>query len=462
MSEARCATVSGAGPGALSPEALDFAPGLLSIQESPPSRLPRTVMYTVGSLFAILLLWAIFGKLNIIASAEGRLVPQSYVKIVQPADAGIVQEILVREGQAVQAGQVLMRMDTKVAEADARTIGNDLGMRSLQLRRIDAELAGTLLIKKPDDPEDLFHQVAAQYRDHRKAYLDSLGQAREALTKARREYDSAIEVLAKLREVTPLLKQQADAYTDMGKEGYAPQVTVRDKQRDYLEKAQDLRAQEATLASLAAAVNQSRKQLDQITSKYRSELMNERMDAEAQYRKLGQDWIKQKHKNGLLELRAPQAGIVNDLATHTIGTVVSPGTVLLSIVPENEPLVAEVSVKNDDIGFVYPKQLVKVKLAAYPFEEYGMLDGQVIRIGPDATPPDTQQQNKDANPNKQQPTTYKAIIAFDSRTLDMGDKKHKLMAGMQVVAEINQGRRTVMQYLLSPVTRAFEESGHER
>jgi len=91
-----------------------------------------------------------------------------------------------------------------------------------------------------------------------------------------------------------------------------------------------------------------------------------------------------------------------------------------------------------------------------------MLDGQVIRIGPDATPPDNQQQSKEANPNKQQPTTYKAVIAFDSRTLDMGDKKHKLMAGMQVVAEINQGRRTVMQFLLSPVTKTFEESGHER
>jgi len=451
-------------PAALSPEALDFAPGLLSIQESPPARLPRTVMYTVGILFVILLLWATFGKLNIIASADGRLVPQTYVKIVQPADAGIVQEILVKEGQAVQAGQVLMRMDTKIAEADARTIGNDLGIRSLQLRRIDAELAGTRLLKKPNDQDDLYQQVAAQYRDHRQAYMDSLGQAREALTKARRDYDSAIEVLAKLKEITPLLKQQADAYTDMGKEGYAAQVTVRDKQRDYLEKARDLRAQEATLASLAAMVNQSQKQLDQITSKYRSDLMNERMDAEGQYRKLGQDWVKQAHKTGLLELRAPQAGIVNDLATHTIGTVVSPGTVLLSIVPENEPLVAEVSVKNDDIGFVYPKQLVKVKLAAYPFEEYGMLDGEVIHIGPDATPPDAQQQNKDAssNPNKPQPTTYKAIIAFDSRTLNMGDKKHKLMAGMQVVAEINQGRRTVMQFLLSPVTKTFEESGHER
>jgi HlyD family secretion protein len=453
-------------PHILSPEALDFAPGLLSNQESPPARLPRALMYTVAALFVILVLWANFGKLNIIASAEGRLVPQTYVKIVQPSDAGIVQEILVKEGEKVQAGQVLMRMDTKLAEADAKTIGNDLAIRSLQLRRIDAELNDKQLLRKAGDPNDLFRQVEAQYRDHHQSYLDALEQAQAALSKAQREYDSSKSVLAKLQEITPILKQQAEAYTDMGKEGYAPQVTVRDKQRDYLEKVQDLQAQQSTVASLEAAINQARKQIDMISSKYRSDLRTERMDAEGQYRKLGQDWVKQEHKSGLLELKAPQAGIINDLATHTVGTVVSPGTVLLSIVPENEALVAEISVKNDDVGFVYPKQKVKLKLAAYPFEEYGMLDGEVIHIGPDASAPDAQQQGKDGNTNKQQqrqqPSIYKAIVSLDKQTLDADGRQHKLVAGMQVVAEINQGRRTVIQYLLSPVTKTFDESGHER
>jgi HlyD family secretion protein len=106
----------------LSPEALDFSPSLLSIQESPPARLPRAVLYTVGLLFFILMLWAFFGKLDIIASAEGHLVPETYIKIVQPSDAGIVQEILVKEGEHVKQGQVLMRMDTQFAMADEKTI----------------------------------------------------------------------------------------------------------------------------------------------------------------------------------------------------------------------------------------------------------------------------------------------------------------------------------------------------
>lgn len=445
----------------LSPEALDFAPGLLSIQESPPARLPRAVMYTVGVLFVILLLWAFFGKLDIIASAEGHLVPETYIKIVQPSDAGIVQEILVKEGEQVKLGQVLMRMDTQLAKADEKTIANDLALRSLQLRRIDAELASKALVKKSDDPNDLFRQIESQFRDHRQSYADVREQAQEALIKSQHEYDSAREVLTKLQQITPILKQQADSYADMGKDGYVPQMTVLDKQRDYLEKSQDLRAQEATVSSLAAAVNQAKKQIDQITSKYRSDLQNERVEAEGQHRKLEQDWLKQEHKSELLELKAPQSGIVKDIATHTIGTVVSPGTVLLSIVPENEPLVAEIMIKNDDVGFVYPHQQVKVKLASYPFAEYGMLDGEVTRIQADSN---SDTQTKDQSKDKQQslPSVYKAIISLSSQVLESEGKKLKLVPGMQVVAEINQGSRTVMKYLLSPVSKTLDESGHER
>jgi HlyD family secretion protein len=448
----------------LTAEALDFAPGLLAIQESPPARLPRVVMYSVAALLGILLIWAVFGKLDIIASAEGRLVPQTYVKIVQPSDAGIVEDILVKEGEKVSAGQVLMRMDMKLAQADRTSLESDLALKALQLRRIDAELTGRNFAVKADAPEELFQKVYAQYIDRSQAYQDGLAQARDALKKAQREYDAARQVLEKLREVTPIVKQQADAYEDLGKRGFAPQVMVRDKRREYLEKTRDLQAQEATVESLQAAVGAAAKQVSQITSKYRSDLQNERVEAEGQYRKLRQESVKQEHRVELLELKAPQAGTVKDLATHTIGTVVSPGTVLLSLVPENEPLVAEVTVKNDDVGFVTPGQRVKVKLVPYPFEKYGMLDGEVVHVGPDATATDSQPQSKDAV-NKDRPVAppgYKALVALNTQALRTQGESLKLVAGMQVIAEINQGQRTVMEYLLSPVQKTVHDSGRER
>ena len=190
--------------------------------------------------------------------------------------------------------------------------------------------------------------------------------------------------------------------------------------------------------------------------------MNERVEVEAQYRKLEQEWAKQQHKQGLLELKAPQTGIVKDLATHTVGTVVAPGTILMTLVPLNEPLQAEVMVKNEDVGFVHEGQKVKVKLAAYPFQKYGMVDGMVSHVGADSI---------EQNPNKldgqladkpRPQATYKAIVTFDKQALEADGESFKLAPGMQVVAEIKQGSRTVMEYLLSPVQGAFHEAARER
>lgn len=206
----------------LSQEALDFMPSLLAIQESPPSRMPRAMMYSVTLLLVLLVLWASIGHLDIVASAEGKLVPQSYVKLVQPADAGIVKEILVHEGEGVTAGQVLLRMDAQDAQADTARLRTDLALRSLQLRRIDAELTGTRLIRQPDDPPDLFRQIQTQYTERHQTYLDSLGQVEEQLHKARRDYESGQAILEKLERTNPLLKAQSDAYAGLGGKGTFP------------------------------------------------------------------------------------------------------------------------------------------------------------------------------------------------------------------------------------------------
>lgn len=450
----------------LSREALEFAPGLLAIQEDPPRRLPLAVLYAVIALVLVALGWMSFGRLDIVATARGELTPKSYVKIVQPADGGIIEQILVQDDEHVRAGQILIKMDPQLAQADTRTLQSELELRSLQLRRITAELAGRDMTRPPGTPPELYHQIEAQLLAHRQAYTDSLAQAKQELRKAQADYEAAKQVLVKLEKVTPILKQQADSYAAMGKKGYVPLLKMRAKQRDYLEEAQDLRAQRETLTSLAAAVAVARRQIAQLASKYRSALHDEWVDAEGQYRKLQQKWAKQRHRNALLELRAPQAGIVQNLATHTLGTVVAPGTVLLSLVPDKEPLIAEVHIRNEDVGFVRPHQKVRVKVAAYPFEKYGMLDGEVTGISPDASGgagPSSSSSNS-ANTRQQDLArlSYKALIALESQRLDARGRQLKLVPGMQVAAEILEGKRTVMEYLLSPVAKIVEASGEER
>ncbi len=454
----------------LSLEGMEFAPQLLAIQERPPAPLPRVVFCVAASLSALMIVWGCFGKLDIIASADGHLIPQTYVKIVQPAEAGIVQQILVREGESVRAGQVLLRMDTHDAKADQQSMESALMAKSLKLRRVDAELLGKPMRRIADDDAEQFRQVQTQYENNRRLQSDALSHADETLRRAQQDYESGLAVLSKLQTVLPMLKEEADSYADLGKDGYVPKSTQQEKHREYLEKLHDLTAQESTTRGLSAAVAQAERQRDEVVSKYRSDLQNERVDAQNDLVRLQQDLSKQVHKSELLELRAPQAGIVKDLATHTVGTVVSPGTVMLSLVPKNEPLVAEVMVRNDDVGFVYEQQKVKIKLAAYPFQKYGTLDGRVVRISPDAAAEESRSsRSRDAGDvgevrtdSSGQAPAYKALVELDRQVLDAQGERLRLVPGMQVVAEINQGQRTVMQYLLSPVAATIHDSARER
>jgi len=450
----------GAQPG-LSRAALDFAPGLLAIQERAPGRLPRVVLWTVVGLVASLLVWSVLGKLSIIARAPGRLVPQTYVQIVQPAKAGIVQAIQVHEGETVIAGQVLMRMDAHDAQTEEQVLQTEFALRSLRRRRIAAELTGHPLIARPTDPPALLAEARAQYRDDRASYRNRLAMARAALAKARREAAAGQDVLTKLTAVTPLVKAQADAYARLGKGGYVPRMQVISKEQAYLEAAQDRRAQRQTVASLQAAVILAQQEVAEVRAKYRDRLRKAWVAAESRYRTVQAALVKQTHRVHLLALRAPQSGIVMDLATHTVGTVVAPGTVLVTLVPNHEPLMATVRVKNADVGFVHEGQAVHVQVAAYPFQKYGLLSGKITYLSADATHASSTRPGV-AHGQRAPASTFKAIITLKQQVLSAHGEHLPLVPGMQVVAEIHEGHRSVIGYLLSPVAKALHDSGHGR
>lgn len=444
----------------LQAQALDFAPAILGVQHQPPSPLPRLVLYSLLLVLGLSLLWAIFGRLDIIAVAQGKLVPQSYLQIVQPAEPGIVKDLLVKEGDEVRAGQVLARMDTRLSEADGRMLQGEIELKRLQLRRIDAELNGAPLQGQAGDSPGLVSQVGAQYRAHRDAYQDALAAERAALARAQQDLKSAVEVETKLEHTVPIYREQEAAWEQLAKEGFAGRLLALERRRSRIENEQDLRAQAYSVASLKASIAQSQKRIAQITSNYRQQLHNERVEADAQYRRLQQEWAKQEHRHALLELKAPQDGLIKDLATHTLGTVVSPGTVLMTLVPINDPLQAEVWVTHLDAGFVRPNQPAKLKLAAYPFQKYGMLEGRVKHISPDASASETETRNRDGD--KGAPSLgYRTLIALNSPRLERDGARHKLFPGMQVSAEIKLGSRTVLEYLLSPVQKILHEAGRE-
>ncbi len=441
----------------LTPEALDFAPDLLAIQERPPQRMPRALLMTVAALIGLLILWACFAKLDIIATAEGRLVPLTFTKVVQPADAGVVSEILVKDGDVVAQGQVLMRLDARLSRADTKALGTDVAMRRLTLRRIEAELAERAFVPAKDERVDLYAQVEGQFRARRQAYLDAVAQENEALNKARADLQGSQQVLRKLTQTLPSYRQSAEAYKKLVQEGFVGELAAAEKTREAIEKEQDLKAQDANVSSLRASIAQSERKIVALRSSYRSQLENERAETLTVLNRSGQELEKSNVKAGMLEIRAPNAGVVKDMAVTTTGAVVAAGALLMNVVPANEPMQAEVLLRNEDVGFITAGQKAQMKVAAYPFQKYGLMQGEVALVSADATDP------KQA-PQGQPPLTYRALVKLDTLQLTSAATGEKLALnpGMLITAEIHQGQRTVLEYLLSPVRKVTQEAARER
>lgn len=442
----------------LSPEALDFAPDLLAIQERPPERLPRAILLSVVALVGVLLLWAMLAKLDIIASAEGRLVPASFTKVVQPSEAGVVSEILVKDGDAVREGQVLLRMDARLSSADTQALGTDVALRRLTLQRIDAELTGRVVLPSKGERLDLFAQVDNQFKARRQAYQDALAQESEALNKAKADLAAAQQVLEKLSQTVPVYRQSAEAYRKLVTEGFVGELAAAEKSREAVEKEQDLKTQAANVVSLNAAIAQGEKRVAAVRSQYRSQLEDMRVETHAALNRSAQEFEKSSVKAGMLEIRSPADGIVKDLAVTAKGAVVAAGATLMNVVPIGESLQAEVLMKNEDVGFVAAGQPARIKVAAYPFQKYGMLEGSVGLVSADAADPRQ-------TPQGQAPQlTYRALLKLDAPALRSAatGESLALTPGMLVTAEIHQGQRTVLEYLLSPVRKVTQEAARER
>lgn len=433
----------------------DFVAAHIAALREPPSPRPRAVLYTVSACIASAVAAIAFGEIDRVAVAPGKLIPQTYLRVVQPAESGVVREILTREGESVSAGQLLFRMDTRLSEADRRILDTEVVLRRLQLRRIDAELEGGSFERRPGERAELFAQVEAQFIARRRAFGDTLEAERSVLAKAREDMKGAEEVESKLKRTAPIYREQEQAWEQLAREGFAGRLLALERRRNRIENEQDLQAQSAAVSSARAAIAVSERRIGQLTSGYRRELSNERVEVLAQLERLQEDAAKHAHRSGQLELRAPSDGVIKDIATHSTGTVVAPGTILATIVPNNEPLEAEVWLNNLDVGQVNSGAQVRLKLAAYPYQHFGMLDGVVRHISADAT--------ERPEPGSQGGIGlyYRVLISIDGGRVPAEIRAYRLVPGMQLAAEIHGGTRTLLDYLIAPLRKTVSEAGRE-
>lgn len=434
---------------------LAFLPAELELVETPVHPAPRWAMRILVLLAIIALLIGVFGRLDIVVTASGQFIPDARVKTIQPAITGVVREIAVRDGQRVTPGQLLMKLDTTQAAADAD---------KAHLSRLDAELAAAranaLLAAQRDNkmpavakvngaPDARMQDAQRQAEGAWLEYRDQYSSAQAELLKRQAELESTRAEVAKLGATAPLARQQADAYKALVADKYVARNDYLDKEQDALDKDHELSAQRAHANELAAAIAEQRADLEATASKFRREQLDDLEKATQQDAQNRDDEAKAQTRQALLSLNAPVAGTVQQLSVHTLGGVVTTAQTLMEIVPD-DALEVEARLQNRDIGFVEPGQRAAVKIEAFPYTRYGYLNGTITEV------------SNDAVQDKKLGLTFPVRIRLDTNRIRVDNRWITLTPGMAVTADVATGKRSVIGYFLDPLLQTTRESMRER
>ena len=388
----------------------------------------------------------------------------------------MVRSIQVQDGQAVKAGDVLIELDPTVNAAERDHLHNDLLAEQLNIARLHAALAGG------DDPAADFTPPAeanpALVSAQRQLLLNQVTEHRAKIAALARqqaqkeaEQGTIAATIHKLETTIPVIQQRVDIRKTLMDKELGSKLTYFEILQPLVEQQEDLGVQKSHLHEAEAAAAAIRETRGQAEAEYRHTLSDELAKAEQKANGLTQDLIKAEQKTKLQLLTAPVDGVVQQLAIHTVGGVVTPAQSLLVVVPSDSRLEIEAMVSNRDIGFVHAGQEAEIKIDTFNFTRYGLLHGQVLSVSQDAVIRDRKQdrfddrglgtQNDTSEP-KGQELNYTARISLDRTQMQIDDRMVNLSPGMATTVEIKTGSRTILSYLLSPLLRYRQETLRER
>lgn len=457
-------------------EELAFLPAALEIVETPPSPIGRAIGITLIALFCAALAWAWWGTIDIVASATGRIMPSGRIKVIQPFETGVVRSIRVQDGQAVKAGDVLVELDPTANAADRDRLRSDLLAEQTGIARQRAALGGG------EDPLADFAPPASSDPTlvgvQRQLLLSQVGEHRAKLAaldrqQAQKEAELATTAatIHKLETIIPVIQARVDMRRILMERDLGSKIAYLETLQLLLEQQKELGVRKSHLQEGEAAVAAIRETRRQAEAEYRRMLSEELAKSEQKASGLAQELIKAEQKTRLQQLTAPVDGIVQQLAIHTVGGVVTPAQALLVVVPSDSRLEIEAMVPNRDIGFVQPGQQTEIKVDTFNFTRYGLLHGEVLSVSQDAIMRDRRQdraddrklgtQNDSSEP-KGQELNYSARISLDTTKMRIDDRMVTLSPGMAVTVEIKTGSRRILSYLLSPLLRYQQEVLRER
>lgn len=437
-------------------EACEFLPAVLEVREQPPSRYSRMIIWLMAALVAAFLAWSVIGELELVATAQGRVVSARRTQTIAVPDVGTIRQIRVVEGQRVRKGDVLIEMDTGVVDSVAgqarQSLAAALGEVArhralLDSYRLGRPLAPTFDERVPAALADVERQVVlTAWQD----YAARLGQLEAEARLRQAQVESAVALLGKSQAMGGLAAEKAEDYRKLTVQGFLSEHALKDQERERVGHDLDARRFTSTVEETRRSVAevQSRRQV-LVTEAHRTSA-SALADAQHRVATGEQEVAKADAMGRRLQVVAPVDGVVQQLRVFTVGGVVKEAQELMNIVQADEGLELEVMIRNTDIGFVRVGQPATLKFESFPYTKYGTLQGVVRVVG------------RDAVADEKLGLLFPARVSIRPAEAGRPGDQISLQQGLIASADIKTGERRIIEYFLSPILRYRAESLRER
>lgn len=411
----------------------------------------RIAVWTAVLAMLVLLVWAALAQLDEVTRGEGKVIPSRQVQVMQSLDGGIVSEILVKEGQQVKAGELLLKVDpTRFVSSLRENRAQYLALLA-KAARLSAVASGKPFVPPPEllkEAPDLIEQERSAYENKRLELNASVGVAQQQLSQRRQELN---ELTAKREQATQsytLTAKELEVTRPLAKTGAVSEVELLRLERDVARYRGERDAASAQIPRIQAAISEAQRKIEEVELNMRNQARSELSDTNAKLAALsaGSEGLADRVKQA--EIRAPMNGTVKQLFANTVGGVVQPGKEIIEIVPSDDALLLEAKVQPKDIAFLRPGQKALVKFTAYDFSVYGGLEATLEQIGADTITDDKGN------------AFY--IVRVRTTQSTIGESRMPIIPGMVAEVDILTGKKSLLTYLMKPVLRAKANALTER
>lgn len=454
----------------------EFLPSAIAIMETPTSPLPWIAAWSIITIISFTLIWSYLGSIDIVVVAQGRVEPKGFSRVVQSLETGRVKSILVDEGSEVKKGQPLIELDSREYQADLQRARQENYQARLTIARTDAELLIETSKEVPhfsnltDIPSELIQIEYARMTSELHEQWAKISGLDQQIMEQRHNLESAENVIHIYGDLIPSLYNRYNAIKEMAKHGYASEVQVVEIHQKYADTKFNYETNLSRIKQINAALENLQEKKNQTIAEFSTRLHADATTARLKLVETEQSMARANYRIEQCLLTAPIDGVVFQLSTHTIGSVVQPAQQIMTIVPREAELIVEASLETKDAGFVEEGQEAEIKVDAFPFTRFGLLKGHVARISGNSTAmpqlsPNDPNYNQQMQQSSDQPFSrrnYTVTISLETNILHDQNSEIRVSSGMTTNVEIKTGTRRVLDYFLSPLAAKIKEAARER